>query len=628
MASFCVKCGASLAEGQSFCMSCGTRRSQPVAAEPAKRFCTGCGSELTGTSSFCTKCGTRAGVNQPSQTVAPAAPQVFASSPQAAAVQTAPVQAAPAPPKKSGFVFKLIIAAVILFVLAGLALAGGLMYVGYVAKKRVSAVQQAYKHDDLAGMIAAAGGQENKPQPLPTWKSAPAELASAPTSKIPLRKSLRTINTGSDPLRGDFESIFVVDSVTDEAVHIKASQQFPSGDNLDRLLGGSSSKSDKPRTIQCGRTVFRTDMENANDTDGYFCREGRDEKRPGTTAMGLSKKEFIALKTTGQLETIFHEDPLRAVLKSFKNAMASGSDNASSDAASQDLLKKMMNFAPGGLGGLSQQDMDTPPVKYTVYRQGSADLAFPVLVNDQPVELPVIDVLCKHPDGQEGHVYVLDDVDNPMFLAAASATLGREQVTKIYWDEDKNTGGGGGAAGAGGGAGGGGGGGARAGAGAGAGGGGSADGAGAGAASEGGGGGAGAGAGGGGGGGGAGGGNRLEQELEKTGRVKIYDIYFDFRSDQLRPESDKVLKEIAQVMRDHPDWKLSVEGNTDNIGGDAYNLDLSKRRAASVKTALVSQYDVAGDRLSTTGFGRSHPVDTNDTIEGRARNRRVELARQ
>jgi outer membrane protein OmpA-like peptidoglycan-associated protein len=491
-----------------------------------------------------------------------ATPQTFAAGGvQAAAVQTAPVQAAPAPPrKKSGFVFKLIIAVVILFVLAGLALAGGLMYVGYVAKKRVSAVQQAYKHDDLAGMVAAATGQESKPQPLPSWKPAPAELASAPTSKIPLRKSLRTINTGSDLLRGDFESIYRVDSVTADAVHIKASQQFPSGDNLDRLLGGSSSKEQKSRTITCGRTVYRVDLENANDTDGYFCREGRDEKRPGTTAMGLSKKEFIALKTAGQLETVFHEDPLRAVLKSFKNAMASGSDNASSDAASQDLLKKMMNFAPGGAGGLSQQDMDTPPIKYTVYRQGNSDLAFPVLVNDQPVELPVIDLLCKHPDGQEGHVYVLDDVDNPMFLAAASATLGREQVTKIYWDVDKP--------------------------------------------------------------------NQLADELEKTGRAKVYDLYFDFRSDQLRPESDKVLKEIAQVMRDHPDWKLSVEGNTDNIGGDAYNLDLSKRRAASVKAALVSQYDVAGDRLSSTGFGRSHPVDTNDTIEGRARNRRVELARQ
>jgi outer membrane protein OmpA-like peptidoglycan-associated protein len=71
-----------------------------------------------------------------------------------------------------------------------------------------------------------------------------------------------------------------------------------------------------------------------------------------------------------------------------------------------------------------------------------------------------------------------------------------------------------------------------------------------------------------------------------------------------------------------------VEGNTDNIGGDAYNLDLSKRRAAAVKEALVTQYHIAADRLSTNGFGASHPIETNDTLEGRARNRRVELTRE
>jgi outer membrane protein OmpA-like peptidoglycan-associated protein len=89
----------------------------------------------------------------------------------------------------------------------------------------------------------------------------------------------------------------------------------------------------------------------------------------------------------------------------------------------------------------------------------------------------------------------------------------------------------------------------------------------------------------------------------------------------------KILNEIAQVMRQHPDWRLGVEGHTDNIGGDAFNLDLSKRRAAAVKQALVTQYNVASGRLSTSGSGASSPVETNDTIEGRARNRRVELVR-
>jgi outer membrane protein OmpA-like peptidoglycan-associated protein len=116
--------------------------------------------------------------------------------------------------------------------------------------------------------------------------------------------------------------------------------------------------------------------------------------------------------------------------------------------------------------------------------------------------------------------------------------------------------------------------------------------------------------------------------LEKNGRAKVYDLYFDFASATLRPESGKVLSEIDRVMRDHPDWKLSVEGHTDNIGGNTSNLDLSKQRAAAVVQSLVVSYGIAEGRFTTAGFGASRPVDTNDTPEGRARNRRVELVRQ
>ncbi len=89
-----------------------------------------------------------------------------------------------------------------------------------------------------------------------------------------------------------------------------------------------------------------------------------------------------------------------------------------------------------------------------------------------------------------------------------------------------------------------------------------------------------------------------------------------------------VLKEIADAMITNPSWKLSVEGHTDNIGGDAYNLDLSNRRAAAVKQALGERYHIAPDRLTTVGYGASRPKESNDTLEGRARNRRVELVRQ
>jgi outer membrane protein OmpA-like peptidoglycan-associated protein len=122
--------------------------------------------------------------------------------------------------------------------------------------------------------------------------------------------------------------------------------------------------------------------------------------------------------------------------------------------------------------------------------------------------------------------------------------------------------------------------------------------------------------------------NVLERQLTQEKRAVTYGIYFDFNRDTLKSESEPVLKEIAQAMTDNPDWKLTVEGHTDNIGGDSYNLDLSKRRAAAVKQALVSQYNIAPDRLLTGGFGASRPVETNDTLEGRARNRRVELVRE
>jgi outer membrane protein OmpA-like peptidoglycan-associated protein len=119
----------------------------------------------------------------------------------------------------------------------------------------------------------------------------------------------------------------------------------------------------------------------------------------------------------------------------------------------------------------------------------------------------------------------------------------------------------------------------------------------------------------------------LERSLADSGRAEVYDIYFTFNSDQIRQESEPTLKEIAAILGRHPDWKLSVEGHTDGIASDSYNLDLSRKRAAAVKTALVTRYGTAEGRLTTAGFGKTRPKDTNDTLAGRARNRRVELVR-
>ena len=121
---------------------------------------------------------------------------------------------------------------------------------------------------------------------------------------------------------------------------------------------------------------------------------------------------------------------------------------------------------------------------------------------------------------------------------------------------------------------------------------------------------------------------KIEQSLKQKGTAEVHGIYFDFGSDQIRSESEPVLKEIADALIANPSWNLNIEGHTDNIGGNQYNQSLSERRAAAVKRALAERYQINASRLTTAGFGASRPKESNDTLEGRARNRRVELIRR
>jgi hypothetical protein len=120
----------------------------------------------------------------------------------------------------------------------------------------------------------------------------------------------------------------------------------------------------------------------------------------------------------------------------------------------------------------------------------------------------------------------------------------------------------------------------------------------------------------------------IEQHLAKDKKVDVYGIYFDFASDSLRKESEPVLREIATALTGHPDWKLTITGHTDSIGGAASNVELSRKRSVRVRRALVEQFRIADARLTTSGYGAGQPRDVNTTVEGRARNRRVELVRQ
>jgi len=93
------------------------------------------------------------------------------------------------------------------------------------------------------------------------------------------------------------------------------------------------------------------------------------------------------------------------------------------------------------------------------------------------------------------------------------------------------------------------------------------------------------------------------------------------------PISDRALAELAQALAPHPAWRFTVEGHTDSVGTDAANQTLSTRRAEAVRARLAERHRVDTRRWGAVGYGATRPRESNATIEGRARNRRVELVR-
>jgi outer membrane protein OmpA-like peptidoglycan-associated protein len=117
-------------------------------------------------------------------------------------------------------------------------------------------------------------------------------------------------------------------------------------------------------------------------------------------------------------------------------------------------------------------------------------------------------------------------------------------------------------------------------------------------------------------------------KLMTEGKLVTYGIYFDVNKDVVKPESYGTLKDIATILNEVPDVNVKIFGHTDSDGDDAKNMDLSKRRAASVKAELAKSFGVNADRLVTDGMGESQPVAPNDTPVNKALNRRVEFIKQ
>jgi OmpA-OmpF porin, OOP family len=116
-------------------------------------------------------------------------------------------------------------------------------------------------------------------------------------------------------------------------------------------------------------------------------------------------------------------------------------------------------------------------------------------------------------------------------------------------------------------------------------------------------------------------------KLMTEGKLVTYGIYFDVNKDVVKPESYGTLKDIAAILNEVPDVKVKIVGHTDSDGQDDANLDLSKRRAASVKAELSKSFGVNPDRLETDGMGESQSVAPNDTPSNKALNRRVEFVK-
>jgi len=116
----------------------------------------------------------------------------------------------------------------------------------------------------------------------------------------------------------------------------------------------------------------------------------------------------------------------------------------------------------------------------------------------------------------------------------------------------------------------------------------------------------------------------MKGAIGESGKVVLYGIFFDTDKDAVKPESKPTLDEIVKLMKSTPQLRLHVVGHTDNQGKPDYNLDLSRRRAASVVRELTAK-GISADHMDAFGSGPYSPLSSNATEAGRAKNRRVEL---
>lgn len=120
----------------------------------------------------------------------------------------------------------------------------------------------------------------------------------------------------------------------------------------------------------------------------------------------------------------------------------------------------------------------------------------------------------------------------------------------------------------------------------------------------------------------------MQKAIDSTGRIALYGIYFDTNKTDIKSESDVAIEQIAALLKTNAGLKVFIVGHTDNVGNQAANLDLSKRRANAVMSTLANRHDVSNSQMEAAGIGMLSPLASNDDESGRSKNRRVELVKK
>jgi outer membrane protein OmpA-like peptidoglycan-associated protein len=398
---------------------------------------------------------------------------------------------------------------------------------------------------------------------VPTWG-----LSQETVSRIPLVPGLTLMSSLHFP-EGDRENVIEVATVDSSGARYtwRLVEIRENGDTL---------------VEQFGRRVRANDLAGAPRLDPVF-KSSDPEERPGYTAFSLSSAVYTELRDRG---TAAYS------LTTIENAQG------------------LLGAVASSVGGIALQERAR--YKGTLHRVSPKPAPFPLLIDGRRVSVPALQLKGTFARGSrrlEYEFWVLADSTHPLLLKTLVGTHVYQLVRVNFPVEVPESPAGALAAG---------------------------DGDGAAAAMDEGGvgvgaapGGARGGAGVGGAGTGPGGGGvaTLERELDTVCRIELPGVYFAFNSAEIDPASDRSLAALARMLAEHRDWVMTLEGHTDSIGTAAANQKLSQRRAEAVRTRLAERHGVDTRPWNAVGYGPSRPREPNATIEGRARNRRVELVR-